>query len=99
MNSPLVYIIILNWNGKDYTASCLDSISKVNYPRFVTVVVDNGSSDGSVEYISRSFPWVKVVANTNNLRFAGGNNIGIDLAIANNADYVLLLNNDTVVHQ
>lgn len=99
MRIPLVYIVILNWNGKEHTLACLQSLEKIKYPRYVVVVVDNASSDGSAEYISRNFPWTKLIPNTINLRYAGGNNIGIDVAIANNADYILLLNNDTIVDE
>ena len=97
MSEPLVYIIILNWNGKVDTLSCLQSIMDVRYPNFSVIMVDNASSDGTVESVKEKFPPVKIIANTENLRFAGGNNIGIDYALQQKADYVLLLNNDTVV--
>jgi len=97
MKDPLVYIIVLNWNGKEHVTACIKSLEKVNYPRYITLVVDNASSDGSAEYISKNFPNVKLIVNSTNLRFAGGNNVGIDYAMANGADYILLLNNDTLV--
>ena len=59
--------------------------------------MDNASSDGTVEYVKDKFPSVKIIANSENLRFAGGNNVGIKYALERNADYVLLLNNDTEV--
>ncbi len=60
-------------------------------------MVDNASSDGTVESVRSKFPSVKVITNQANLRFAGGNNVGIDYAMQNGADYVVLLNNDTTV--
>lgn len=97
MTHPLVYIIILNWNGKEDTIACLRSIERVKYPNFSVILVDNASSDGTVEYVKDKFPSVKIIANSENLRFAGGNNVGIKYALERNADYVLLLNNDTEV--
>ncbi|MGC8654645.1 MAG: glycosyltransferase family 2 protein [Candidatus Kryptoniota bacterium] len=97
MKTPLIYIIVLSWNSRELTTECIESIEKINYPRYVTLLVDNASSDDSVEHISKNFPNVKIIVNQANLRFAGGNNVGIDHAMANGADYVLLLNNDTIV--
>ena len=99
MTYPLVYIIILNWNGLKDTIECLDSVIKLNYPNFRLVVVDNGSTDGSTDIISRNYPKVIVLENEENLGYAKGNNVGIRYALENNADYVWLLNNDTVVEQ
>ena len=94
---PSVYVIILNWNRKEDTIACLRSLEKVKYPDFSLVLVDNASSDGTVEQVKRDFPAVEIIVNPRNLRFAGGNNIGIECALRNGADYVLLLNNDTIV--
>ena len=94
-NEKLVSIIILNWNGKDYTGSCLQSIYKnTNYGAYEIIVVDNGSTDGSQEMIKSKFPKVRLIENKRNVGFAGGNNIGIR---ASSGDYVFLLNNDTLV--
>lgn len=95
--SPLVFIIVLNWNGKDDTLECLRSLQKLDYPNFETVVVDNGSTDGSEEVIRSSFPSVRVIQTGRNLGYAGGNNVGIRFALSHGADYVWLLNNDTTV--
>ncbi len=94
---PLVYIILVNWNGRAVTLECLESLKKLNYPHHCTVVVDNASSDGSVNAIRAGFPKVIVLEMTENLRFAGGNNAGIRYALENSADMILLLNNDTTV--
>jgi GT2 family glycosyltransferase len=95
-NSPLVYIIVLTWNGKVDTLECLKSLALLTYSNFKTVVVDNASDDGTSEAVRQLYSSVHVIQNNHNLRFAGGNNIGIEFALENNADYILLLNNDTV---
>jgi GT2 family glycosyltransferase len=92
-----VFVIILNWNGYKDTLECLRSVDKIDYPKFETVVVDNASTDGSVEAIRKRFPHVTLLENGQNLGYAAGNNVGIRHALANGAGYILLLNNDTVV--
>ncbi len=92
-----VYIIILNWNGLNDTLECLDSVYRLNYPHFEVIVVDNGSSDGSVVNIGTKFPQVILIENNKNLGYTGGNNIGMRHALELGGDYVWLLNNDTVV--
>jgi GT2 family glycosyltransferase len=94
---PRVYIIILNWNGKEDTLQCLRSVQEVDYPCFRVLVVDNASDDGSAEAVRAAFPAVELVVNNSNLGFAAGNNEGIQYALQRGADYVLLLNNDTQV--
>jgi GT2 family glycosyltransferase len=94
---PTVATIVLNWNRKDDTLRCLDSLEAVDYPLNDVYVVDNASTDGSVQAIHEAFPGVEIVTNAENLGFAEGNNVGIDLALERGYDAVLLLNNDTVV--
>jgi len=94
---PLVYIIVLNWNRREDTLECLRSLSAVKYENFKILLVDNASSDGTVEAVAREFPAASIVSNSTNLRFAGGNNVGIRIAMERGADFVLLLNNDTTV--
>jgi GT2 family glycosyltransferase len=96
-SDPLVYIIILSWNGKADTIECLRSLRRIEYPNFKILMVDNASSDGTVEAVREEFPAIELIVNDSNLRFAGGNNVGINHAIESGARYVLLLNNDTVV--
>jgi GT2 family glycosyltransferase len=99
--SPLpagtVAIIILNWNGQADTRACLHSLAQSDYRAHHIIVVDNGSSDDSVPALRRDFPAVTVLANEANLGFAAGNNVGLEHALGRGAEYVLLLNNDTVV--
>lgn len=94
---PRVFIVILNWNGRDDTLACLKSVQEVDYPNFKILVVDNGSSDDSVSAIREHHTPVEIIETGANLGFAGGNNVGIKRALALGADYVLLLNNDTEV--
>lgn len=95
--NPKVSIIILNWNGIKDTEECLNSLRNINYNNYEIIVVDNGSTDDSIKHIKSRFPEVILICNPKNYGFAEGNNIGIRIAIKNSADYVLLLNNDTVV--
>jgi GT2 family glycosyltransferase len=96
-HDPLVTIIILNWNGLQDTLACLGSLASIEYSHYQVVVVDNGSHDGSIAAIRQAFPTVVLLENEQNLGFVGGNNQGIDYALEQGADYVLLLNNDTEV--
>ena len=97
MHMPRVFIIILNWNGWRDTLECLQSVQKINYPNFHILVVDNGSTDESLVEIRRAFPDVALLETGKNLGYAGGNNAGITQALALQAEFVLLLNNDTIV--
>jgi len=92
-----VTIIVLNWQRPAETLRCLASLNDVVYPRLRIVVVDNGSEDGSEETIRRARPDLSVMQTGQNLGFAGGNNVGILRAMTAGADYVWILNNDTVV--
>jgi GT2 family glycosyltransferase len=94
---PQVTIIVLNWNGLNDTLDCLESLGQLDYKNHKVVVVDNGSVDGSVPGIREQFPGVTIIENGENLGYAGGNNVGLRYAMAQGADYALLLNNDTVV--
>lgn len=97
ISSPKVAIIILNWNGRDNTLACLDSVFKIDYPNFDVVVVDNGSTDDSVPTIRKAFLQPHLIETGKNLGYAGGNNVGIRYALEAGADYVLIINNDTTV--
>ena len=96
-SSPHVVIIVLSWNNSEDTLECLTSLAGLDYPACKVVVVDNGSTDGSVTVIRDHFPSVTLLENAENLGYAGGNNVGLRCALAQGADYVLLLNNDTEV--
>jgi GT2 family glycosyltransferase len=92
---PPVSIVVLNWNAWEVTSECLKSLKQLDYPNYKIVVVDNGSSDCSVDCLAVRFPDVPLLRNEQNLGFAAGNNVGIRYALEDGAKYVLLLNNDT----
>ena len=94
---PKVFIIILNYDGKDVLKECLNSVFKIDYPNFEVVLVDNNSVDGSLEEARLRFPKCHFIKNENNLGYSMGNNVGIRFALERMADYALLLNNDTIV--
>ncbi len=94
---PRVAVVVVNWNRPDDTAECLSSLAALDYPDLFTILVDNGSTDGSVERLRSLFPECTYISNTRNLGFAEGNNVGIRHALSAGADYVLLLNNDATI--
>lgn len=88
-------VVIPNWNGLSTLGSTLDSLKDQSL-KAACIVVDNGSIDGSVEFISKNYPDVEIIKNNRNLGFAGGVNQGIKAAIKSGNKYVALLNNDAV---
>lgn len=96
-SQPAVVIVVLNWNGLADTTACLESLARLDYRNYEIVVVDNGSKDGSVEHFRAAYPDMILFENQVNKGFTGGNNIGINYAMRRGADYVWLLNNDTVI--
>jgi GT2 family glycosyltransferase len=90
----MISVVILNFNGKRYLEKSLSALESQTYRDFEVIVVDNASSDGSVDYLEAHFPEVRIVENEKNLGFAGGTNSGIRLA---KGEYILTLNNDTQV--
>lgn len=93
---PLVSVIILNWNGRNFIERCLDSVIQTDYAKLEIIVVDNGSIDGSQCIIERKYPNVVLIKNKENVGFSKGNNIGI---LKSRGDIVILLNNDTIVQK
>ncbi len=93
-HTPLVSVVIVNYNGGDVLAPCLRSVYAQPYLPLEIIVVDNGSTDGSRALLRREFPGVRVLAQERNLGFAEGNNRGVASAAG---DCVVLLNNDTEV--
>ncbi|OQX85586.1 MAG: hypothetical protein B6D63_02005 [Candidatus Latescibacteria bacterium 4484_7] len=92
-----VCVIVLNWNGKEVIQPCLDSLLAVRSPELHVIVVDNASTDGSQKIVEERYPSVELIENESNLLFAEGNNVGIRKALEEDADFILILNNDTVV--
>ena len=89
---PPISVIILTWNGRAYLSECLESLAAQSCQDFETILVDNGSTDGSVEYVRGAYPWVRLLELPENVGFAEGNNRGLALA---QGDYIVTLNNDT----
>ena len=94
---PHIYILILNWNGLDLLKPCIDSVLAIDYQNFTTLVIDNGSSDGSVEMIKNRYPNVEYLQLSENFGFSGGYNHCFDYLEQREVEYILLLNNDTKV--
>ncbi len=97
MKDPLIAIIVLNWNRCELTLQCLRSLDNLSYDSYRTIVVDNGSQDGSVEAIKSQFPQVELVSLNENLGYARGNNKGLEAALMLDPDWIMFLNNDTEV--
>lgn len=96
-DDPLLYIVILNTNRREDTLACLASLSANSYPRQQVLVLDNASTDGSVQAVRQRFPAVEIIQLAENLGYAGNNNVGIQAALAGGADWVLVLNEDTIL--
>ncbi len=97
--SPIVYVVVLNWNSWCDTLTCLASLAHLDYPNYRVVVVDNGSEDGSEGHIREAYPNINLIQTECNLGYAGGNNVGIRYALRRGAEYVLLVNPDIVVER
>jgi len=92
VSNTSISLIIPNWNGLRHLQTCLDAVLRQTYPQYEIVLVDNGSSDGSCEFVAENYPQVRLLRSEKNLGFAGGTNLGIR---STESDYVATLNNDT----
>jgi len=99
MPEPYVVSVILNTNRRDDTLACLESLMRSSYKNHSAIVLDNHSTDGSVEAITEKFPDVEIIAIQDNLGYAGNNNVGIKIAMQKGADWVFVLNEDTVLDE
>jgi GT2 family glycosyltransferase len=95
--TPRVTAVVLAWNGREDTLACLESLRGATYPELSIVVVDNGSTDGGPEAVAAAFPDTRLLPLGENRGFAGGVNAGVEAALGEGADAVLLLNNDATV--
>ncbi len=93
-STPKVAIVILNWNGLKYLREFLPSVMASTWPNLDIIVGDNGSTDGSVDFLNESFPGVKIIQNDKNYGFTGGYNRVLEKV---EADYFILLNSDVEV--
>jgi GT2 family glycosyltransferase len=97
-NAPAqVAIIVVTWNQRDLTLDCLASLQQQRYPNLETIVVDNGSTDGTADAVRAAYPGVVMIENGENLGFVGGNNAGLRYALQGDPEYLMLLNNDTAL--
>lgn len=93
--SPIVTVIIANWNGRHWLETCLPALSQQSCRNFEIIVVDNGSEDGSVDWLNEKWPDVRALPQPYNRGFASANNIGIR---ASSGEFIVTLNNDTLVN-
>lgn len=95
MSSDLmkISIVIVNWNGKKFLSECLDGLRRQIYQPLTITLVDNGSTDGSVDFVTENYPEVNTIALSKNLGFSAANNIALKTAYT---EYVALLNNDAI---
>jgi GT2 family glycosyltransferase len=94
-----VGVVLINWNGGEFTIPCIESLKAGSIKPDLIVVVDNASIDGSPERIQSTFPDMELIRNASNNGFAGANNQGIQLLLERGMDYIWVLNNDTAVAQ
>ncbi len=97
MSIPLSCIVVLNWNGADDTLACLESLAGMMSSSCRVLVVDNGSTDRSVERIREAFADIELLLLPFNIGYAGGNNAGFRRVLELGAEFVIFLNNDTLV--
>src|SRR3990172_2106928 len=97
MNDPTVFIIIPNWNGLKHLSYSLPSLARTTYPNFQAVLVDDDSTDGSIDFVKRNYPFIKIIQNNINKGFAGTVNEGIKFALDQGADYIAVFNSDIQV--
>ncbi len=94
-----VAIILVNWNGATDTIACIQSLQTIVSPSYELIVVDNGSTDDSISQLKAYFSELTLIESKTNLGFAGGNNLGLNYALAKDFTQILLLNNDTLVSE
>lgn len=97
IQNPLIYILILHWRGLEHTKNCLLSLKNLDYPNYKILLVDNGSENAEGAGLLPEFASIETLVLDKNYGFSGGCNKGMDYCIKKNADYIWLLNNDTIV--
>ncbi|BDQ04195.1 glycosyltransferase family 2 protein [Ignavibacterium sp.] len=100
LSKPQITVIIINWNGLDDTIECVKSLKTTDYENYKITIVDNNSNEFNktkLKELQENYKDITLIFNESNLGFSGGNNIGIQQALREGADYILLLNNDTIV--
>ena len=97
MTPPTIYSVTLSWNRREDTLACLASLVASDYPNLVCVLVDNASTDGTVEAVRAAYPHVVVIENPKNSGYAGGVVLGIQHALERGADFIWIVDNDAIV--
>lgn len=97
MNEIKISIVLVNYNGGEFQLKCIESIKNQSYDNIEIIIVDNHSEDGSLELLEKRYKEIDIIRLKKNIGFSGANNIGIRKALNNNSQFVLLLNNDTVI--
>ena len=95
--TPHIKILILNWNGKDLLKHCLDSVIAIDYPNYSVMIIDNGSSDGSLDMVQENYSQMECLALDHNYGFSGGYNRYFTQLKDDPSEFIMLLNNDTVI--
>jgi len=98
MSVPHVFAVVTNWNGLEDTTECIESLLQSKYENLSIVIVDNGSTDGCAEILSQRFPTIPQVQTGQNAEVTAAYNKGLEYALLHDADYLLMLNNDTTLH-
>ncbi|WP_373395654.1 glycosyltransferase [Algoriphagus halophilus] len=94
---PSVAIVLVNWNGFEFTEACLQSLQHLKFPDYKIIVVDNASENQEGSRLKAAYPDIHLIQNEQNLGFTGGNNVGIRKALEDGYSHIMLLNNDTEV--
>ena len=97
MSSPYLVTVILNTNRRDDTLECINSLNASTYDNHSIIVLDNQSTDGSVDVIKNTYPEIQIIELHENLGYGGNNNVGIKAAIERKADWIFVLNEDVIV--
>lgn len=97
IKNPKVFVVVLAWNYYNHTKRCLESLRTVEYDNLNVLVVDNNSSDNTSENIKKDFPEFNILTLSKNLKFSGGNNEGVNHLNPEKNDFIIFLNNDTIV--
>ena len=96
---PRICAIVVNFNGTKLTCQCVDSLLSSNYSNLNIVIVDNGSEDRPGEFFRERYPQCDVIESKENRGYSGGVNIGLEHGLKGDADFFLVLNNDTIIEQ
>jgi len=97
LDLPRVCVLILTWNTREEVLTCIEHAVVADYANYEVVVIDNASSDGTSAAVREKYPGVTLLENPTNLGYAGGNNRGLRYALEHGADYILIINSDTVM--